>query len=137
MRRYDKSRFLAFGVLQVANTIGLALYGLDLSTSGSGRAAGGIPLLVGLMAACLLMATLAAVRRGRDINLPVWMTVVLFWMAGPLLPLLIAYFAFAKPHDDDNRFGPPAPPADASMWFGALFLLAAPWAVFFFAVELM
>jgi hypothetical protein len=32
MRRYDRSRFLAFGVLPAANAVGLLLYRLGLAT---------------------------------------------------------------------------------------------------------
>lgn len=132
MLRYDRSRFLAFGVLQALNAIGLLLYGLGLATHGTGGAGRSLPVLIVLAVVCLLMALVAAVRRGRDVGWPAWMTVVAFWLSlvvAPVLLGLIAYFAFAKPRPKADTFGSPAPPATMTTWVWALMNLLWPWLV--------
>src|SRR5215218_709011 len=71
MRRYDRSRFLAFGALPVANVAGLLIYGLALATHGTGGAGRSLPALVVIAAVCLLSAMAAAIKRGRDAGWPV------------------------------------------------------------------
>ncbi len=132
MQRYDRSRFLAFGVLPAANTVGLLLYGLGLATHGTGGAGRSLPALVVLAVICLLIALVATVKRGRDIGWATWMTIVIFWVTlgmGPVLLVLIGYFAFAQTREQADRFGPPATPATTSTWVWALMNLLWPWVV--------
>lgn len=131
MKRYDRSRFLAFGVLPAANAVGLLLHGLGLATHGTGGAGRSLPALVVLAGICLLTALLAAVKRGRDIGWATWMTTVIFWVTlgmGPVLLGLIGYLGFAQATEQADRFGPPASPATASTWVLASMNLLWPWA---------
>ena len=132
MRRYDRSYFFAFGVLPAVNTLGLLLYGLGLSTHGSGGAARSLPAILVLAAVCLLITMMAVIKRGRDLAWPTWQTLVVFWLTsgmGPVLLVLIAYFAFAKPKLKAIEFGPPATPATVTTWIWALLNLIWPWMI--------
>jgi multisubunit Na+/H+ antiporter MnhB subunit len=132
MRRYDRSRFLAFGALPLANVAGLLIYGLALTTHGTGGAGRSLPALVVIAAVCLLIAMAAAIKRGRDVGWPVWLTAVAFWAAlgmGPALLLLIGYFAFAKSPAKADELGPPATPPTAATWAWAISNLLWPWVV--------
>ena len=131
MKRYDRSRFLAFGVLPAANAVGLLLYGLGLATHGTGGAGRSLPALLVLAGICLLTALLAAIKRGRDIGWAAWMTTVIFWVTlgmGPVLLGFIGYLAFSKSTGHADRFGLPASPATASTWVWASMNLLWPWA---------
>ena len=132
MKRYDRSHFFAFGVLQAVNVLGLLLYGLDIATRGLAGGKAPLPALIGLAGFCLLMAMAAAVKRGRDLGWAAWMTVVAFWVSfglGPVLLGLIGYLAFAKSKPAGDEFGPPAEPANVGTWVWALANLAWPWVV--------
>ncbi len=131
MLRYDRRRFAAFGLLPCLNIVVLLIYGLGLSTHGTGSAAASLPTLI-VVAALSLLSTLGAViKRGRDIGFPAWATVVAFWvMLGTGLILGgIAYLAFAKAKPGADRFGPPASAAPGTLWFWALLNLGWPWVV--------
>lgn len=128
MQRYDRSRFLAFGVLPALNALGLLLYGLGLATRGGGEQS--VPALLVIAALCLLVAMVATIRRGRDIGWSGWITALLFWAAvslGPALLILIAYFVFARRKNDGDRFGPPPAPAGVITWTWAVLNLLWPW----------
>ena len=127
--RYDRSRFLAFGVLPALNVAGLLLYGLQLSTSSSGGSYRTIPALLIIAGISALIALLALIKRGRDLGWPAWQTIVLFWFGFVLLPLLLGYFAIAKPKENAERFGPAAPPATLITWGWALLNLLWPWMI--------
>lgn len=74
----------------------------------------------------------ATIKRGRDVGWPLWLTLVAFWVTlgmGPVLLVLIGYFAFAKPKPKADEFGPPATRATATTWVWALLNLSWPWVV--------
>jgi uncharacterized membrane protein YhaH (DUF805 family) len=131
LQRYDRSRFLAFGVLPVLNIVGLLLYGLNLATSGAGGAEDAIPALLVMAALCLLLAMLAAIRRGHDVGWSAWLTVPVFWVSlsmGPVLLVLIGYLMFAKSSDKAEEYGPIVAPANLITWIQAVMNLVWPWA---------
>jgi hypothetical protein len=127
MQRYDRSRFLAFGALPALNTLGLLLYGLELSTVGTGGAGRSLPALIGMAGVCLLVALAATIKRGRDIGWPAWQTIVLFWLGSFILPILIGYFSFAKTKEAADQFGPAPPDAGVTTWLWAVLNLLWPW----------
>jgi uncharacterized membrane protein YhaH (DUF805 family) len=130
IQRYDRSRFLAFGVLPVLNVVGILLYGLDMATRGTGSE-DSIPALLGIAALCLLLAMLAAIRRGHDVGWSAWLTVPVFWVSlslGPVLLVLIGYLIFAKSSEKAEEFGPMVAPASAVTWVQAVMNLLWPWA---------
>lgn len=132
MRRYDRPRFFAFGVWPAVNALGLLLYGLGLATQGSGGAGRALPALIVIVVICLALALAATVKRGRDLGLPVWLTVLTFGLAlamGPLLLALVAYLACAKSGPKADQFGAAPPPAHATTWIWALLNLVWPWAI--------
>lgn len=139
MSRFDRTRFVAFGVSTELNAVALALYTLGLATHGVGRAANAQPVLFVLIAVCLLGAMYASIKRGHDVGRPGWQIVLAFWIAfggGPLLLALIGYLAFAKGNAGDNAYGPPPQPTTAATWFWAAIALAAPWITFAIAARL-
>jgi hypothetical protein len=132
MQRYDRSRFVAFGVLPILNLLGLLLYGLMLSTSSTGGAGRSIPTLLVIAGICALIALAATIKRGRDIGWPAWQTAILFWVTlslGPAVLALLGYFAFAKPKEQADRFGLPPSPATLITWYWAVLNLLWPWMV--------
>lgn len=132
MRRYTRSRFAAFGLLPVGNVLALLLYGLVLSTKVSGGGAAPLPAVIVLAVVFLLIAMAAAIKRGRDLGWPAWLTVLGFWIClglGPLLLVLVGYLAFAKTKAQADAFEPAPPPATLVTWIFALMNLIWPWAV--------
>ena len=130
MHRYSRSHFLAFGVLPALNALALLIYGLGLATHGTGGAGRSLPALIGFAAICLLTAMVAAVKRGRDLGWAAWMTLLLFWVAlglGPLVLVLIAYLSTKRNIDAAEPYGPPPSPATWITWVWALINLAWPW----------
>jgi uncharacterized membrane protein YhaH (DUF805 family) len=130
MRRYDRSRFIAFGVLPALNVVALLLYGLALAT-GSGRGSEqAVPALIAMAAVCLLTAMWAAIKRGRDLGWPWWATLLGFWLSvglGPVVLLLVGYLALAKSNPSPQQRQDPPPRADAATWFWAAMNLGWPW----------
>ena len=139
MSRFDRTRFVAFGISSALNAIALALYALGLATHGIGGAANAQPVLFVLIGVCLLGAMYTFIKRGHDIGRPGWQIVLAFWIAlggGPLLLVLIGYLALAKGTAGDNAYGPPPQPMTAATWFWAAVALAAPWMAFAIAARL-
>lgn len=140
MRRYDRTHFVAFGVLPVLNTVAMLIYGLDLATGGAGGAERSIPALLVLALVSAVVALVAAVKRGRDLGWSPWITVVGFWLTlamGPVLIVLMIYLVFAKTKTAADVFGPPATPATAITWYWALMNLIWPWIVLAFLSKLL
>lgn len=128
-QRYNRANFFALGVLPAINAIGLFLYGLSVSTSGTGGAGRSLPVLIVVAVLCLLVSLYAAVKRGHDLGWPAWQTTLayVFTMGmGPLALLLISYFACAKGSPVPNQYGNP-PPASFTVWFWALFIILCSW----------
>ncbi len=139
MKRFDRTRFFAYGVMTAVNAVALALYTLDLATRGRGGAAHAQPVLMVLVGACLIGAMIAAVLRGRDLGRPAWQIVVGFWLSlgtGPIVLLFLGYLAWAKGEVGPNAYGPPPVPAGFVTWLQAVLLLVAPWLVFLVASRL-
>lgn len=131
MPRYDRSRFIAFGVLPAVNAAGLLLYGLGLATHVTGGAEQSLPALIVIAGVCLLTALAAIIRRGRDVGWPGWLTVLVFWVSlalGPVVLALIGYLAFAQSAATADKFGEPATPATLATWIWAFMNLLWPWA---------
>ena len=130
MRRYDRSRFIAFGVLPALNAAALLLYGLALATGGGGGSEQAVPALIAMAAVCLLTAMWAAIKRGRDLGWPWWATLLGFWFSvglGPVVLLLVGYLAFAKSSPNVQEPDGPPSPAAAATWFWAAVNLGWPW----------
>lgn len=105
MRRYDQTRFIAFGLLPAINPIAPLLLGLNLSTHGTGGAGRSAPLVATLAIAPLLCAMVAAIKRGRDIGWSPLHTIAAFWVMlgmGPVLLLRIAV-TFLRKINSQNR----------------------------------
>jgi uncharacterized membrane protein YhaH (DUF805 family) len=132
MRRYDRSRFIAFGVLPALNVVALLLYGLALSTGSGGGSEQAVPALLAMAAVCLLTAMWAAIKRGRDLGWPWWATLLGFWLSvglGPVVLLLVGYLAFARSNPSPLQRQDPPPRASAATWFWAAMNLGWPWVV--------
>ncbi len=136
MQRYDRTRFIAYGVVSAINAVALALYALSLATSGRGPAADAQPVLFVLIGLCLLEVMFAAVMRGHDFGRPGWQLVLLCWLSGPLFPALVFLLAYIKGEPGPNRFGAPPKPPDFMVWFRAAGTLTMPWLIFAGAVLL-
>lgn len=139
MRRYNRSRFFAFGLLQAFNALAMLLYGLGLATHGRGGSERSLPLLIGLVAACLLALGLAAVKRGRDLGWPAALTVLVLLVGaglGPFTLVLLGYFTLARGAVADNAYGPPGAPMNALAGFWAVIALVVPWIMLGIAARL-
>ncbi len=136
MQRFNRQRFLAFGVLSVFNAIALALLTLGLATHGTGPAAAAQPVLFVMIALCLLAALVASVKRGHDLGRPGWQVFLAYWISiagGPLLLAFVGYLAMARGQDRENAYGLPPAPAGIGSWLLAMALLALPWVIFVMA----
>jgi len=133
-RRYNRTEFVAFGVLPMLNTLALLIRGLYISTGSNYAEGKTIPALVVLAALCLLGALVAAVRRGYDLNLNTAASagvLVLCVALTPLLLLVVIALCVAQGRPDPaqpNRFGPPGG-MNVGRWLWAVLWLIAPWAV--------
>lgn len=136
MQRYDRTRFMAWGLVSAGNAGALALYALSLSTHGRGPAANMQPVLFVLIGVCLLETVSAAVMRGHDLGRPGWQLVLLFLVAGPLVLALLFLLAYVRGEPGPNRFGAPPKPPDFMVWFRAAGTLTMPWIIFAGAVAL-
>lgn len=140
MLRHSRSQFFAFGILSLLNVFALLLYGLGLATHGRGGAAASLPLLVVLAVVALLVVPWAAVKRGRDLGWPAWVSIaasVGSLLFGPAVLLVAAYMAFSKGQPESNAFGPPPPPATRAVWVQAIALLLLPWAILAVAARVL
>ncbi len=138
MKRSDRARFLAYGVLTAVNALVLALYALDLATRGRGSASAQTVLLL-LIGLCLIGALIASVKRGHDLGRPAWQIVLGFWLSlatGPVMLLFIGYLAWARGEAGPNAYGPPPAPAGFATGLQAVLMQAAPWFVLLFASRL-
>ncbi len=139
MKRLDRARFFAYGVLTAVNAIVLALYALDLATRGRGSANAQTVLLV-LIGLCLIGALIVSVQRGHDLGRPAWQIVLGFWLSlatGPVVLLFIGYLAWARGEAGPNAYGPPPAPAGFVTGLQAVLMQAAPWFVLLFAARLI
>ena len=125
MLRHDRSRFIAYALPCFANGVGLLLYALDISTSGTSEVGFFPSVILGLI--CLMLIVPLCIKRGRDLDLPAAITCVLLFVLGPLTLLLIGVFTFMKSSAKaDERFGPPPPPAGANVWLSSVSFIALP-----------
>lgn len=133
---YNRSRYIAFGLLPALNIIVLLLHGLNLATHGRGGAAASLPALVVMAGVCVPFVLLAAARRALDLGWSAWQMLAIFLlsiMLGPALLLLIAYLAIAKSKSVPAAEVAAAPgagivgTANTVVW--ALLNLAWPWVV--------
>lgn len=132
MLRYGRDRYLLYGVLQAVNAIALLLFGLQVSTAGGPGSGNSIPVLVGLVALCLLVVAVASVKRGRDLGLQAWITGVLLVVSlatGLLFLALLAYLALARGQAGSNALGPNPPALDVLGLGWGLMALIYPWVV--------
>jgi uncharacterized membrane protein YhaH (DUF805 family) len=137
VQRYDRARFVAWGLVSAGNAVALALYALNLATHGRGPAANLQPVLYVLIGICLLELLSAAVMRGHDFGRPGWQVVLLLLVAGPLAPALLFLLAYARGEPGPNRFGAPPKPPDFMVWLRMAGTLTMPWIIFAGAVALV
>lgn len=132
MPRYNRSQFVAFGVLNFVNAIAWLLYKLGLTTRGAGGASDELPVLLIAAAVCSLAAVIALVRRGYHLGRPAWQTVLGFWLSlclGPVALMHIGYFAFAHGDTEENQYGPRPTRTMATTLVWAILVLVCPWLV--------
>lgn len=132
--RFDRTRFFAFGLLGVFNVIALLLYGLTLSTGGARGLFRGsetsLPVVLVIALACMLVAAVAAVKRGRDLGWPALVTLAAFVVLsslGPAVLLLVLYLAFAKEKPAAQQFGPAPGFAGPATWLLMFVSVVWPW----------
>lgn len=139
MKRFDRPRFVAYGVMTAINAIALALYALGLATHGQGGAANAQPVLFVLIGLSLIGAFFASVLRGHDLGRPWWQIFLGFWLSlgtGPVVLVFLGYLAWARGEAGPNAYGPPPAPAGMATWLQALLMIAAPWLLFAVAARL-
>ncbi|MBI5927613.1 MAG: DUF805 domain-containing protein [Aquabacterium sp.] len=140
MQRFDRSRFVAFGVLPAINAIALLLHGLALSTHGTDGSGRAVPAIAALAIICLLCTLSAAIKRGRDLGLHAGLTLLAFWFSlalGPCLFLYIGYLVFAKSKPKADAFGPPPFQPNIGTWLWSFLNLVWPWFVAVAAARIM
>jgi uncharacterized membrane protein YhaH (DUF805 family) len=132
--RFDRARYFAFGLVSVFNVAGLLLHGLNLSTGGARGLLRGseatLPAVLVISAICLLVAAMAAVKRGRDLGWPALVTLaacVVLTGLGPAVLLLVLYLAFAREKPAAQRFGPSPETAGPVTWLLMLINAVWPW----------
>jgi succinate-acetate transporter protein len=131
-RRYDRARFLAFGASQVLNTLALLIHGLFISTRGSYGEGETIPMLVVFAGLCLLLAGVAAFKRGCDLGWTALKSIgsfLLMWCFPPAVLVLLAYLGWKQGEPMQNAYGDSPGTMGAGSWTLAIALLAAPWIV--------
>ena len=133
---YNRSRYIAFGLLPALNIMALLLYGLDLATRGKGGGEASLLKLVVMAGLCVPFVLLAAARRALDLGWSAWQMLAILLlsiMLGPALLLLIAYLAIAKSKSVPAAEVAAAPGAgildSANTVVWALLNLAWPWVV--------
>lgn len=130
--RHDRTRFVLFGLLPLANILGILIYGLQQSTAGRGGGAASIPWLVVIVCIYLLMTMVPVIKRGCDLAIPAWLTPILFWFSLGVfigLPILVGAFAFMKSRPGAEKFGPAPEPAGVITWAWAFMNLIWPWVI--------
>lgn len=132
--RIDRTRFFAFGLMGVFNVLALLLHGLNLSTGGARGLLRGsetsLPVVLVIAAICLLVAAVAAVKRGRDLGWPALVTLAAFVVLtslGPAVLLLVLYLAFAKEKPGAQQFGPSPGSAGPATWLLMFVSVVWPW----------
>ncbi len=133
--RFDRTRYFAFGLLSVFNVLALLLHGLNLSTGGARGLLRGseatLPVVLVITALCLLVAAMAAVKRGRDLGWPALVTLAALLVGtglGPGVLLLLLYLTFAKEKPAAQQFGPSPATAGPVTWLLAFVNAVWPWA---------
>lgn len=131
--RYDRTRYIALGLLPILNAVWLPLYTLGIVSFGHALSGSAwAPALLVMMALSVLIAMPAIVRRGRDLG---WrggkgtLAFVAGWLLPPVALGLLLYLAFAPSNPAGDRFGPAPGPAPLLVWVRAIVILALPWAV--------
>lgn len=134
MPRFGRLRLAAFGLVSLFNVLGLLVRGRNLSAAGSSGLLHGSeasrPAVLLVAAACLGVAAMAAVRRGRDLGWPALVTLafcVVGLGTGPGVLLLALYLAFARSNPGADAYGAPAPAVGLSTGVSALASLVGPW----------
>ncbi len=132
--RFDRFRFFAFGLVSVLNVLGLLVHGLNLSTGGARGLLRGsetsLPVVLAIAATCLLVAAVAAVKRGRDLGWPALVSLaacVVLTSLGPAVLLLVLYLAFAKEKPAAQQFGPTPAFAGPTTWLMMFVNAVWPW----------
>lgn len=133
MNRHNRLQFALLGLPAVINTLAM----LVVSFNSTFRSGNGYKWLIPMLAAlvCLLLATLFAAKRGRDLGWPAAGTagiLVVSVVFGPvvLIPVGVLLFMPAKPGAD--RFGPAPDPHSLLLWPLALILAGWPWLLMVF-----
>lgn len=128
MKRIGRAHFALVGVPATINALAM----LVVSFNSTFRIGSGytwlLPLTVAL--ACLALATVCAIRRGRDLGWAPVSTLAAFVLCilfGPVVLLILALLAFMPPRPAAAQFGPPPRPVGPVTSLGALVLAGAPW----------
>lgn len=128
MRRIGRAHFVLLGVPATINALAM----LVVSFNSTFRTGSGytwlLPLAVAL--ACLAVATVCAIRRGRDLGWAPVSTLAAFVLCilfGPVVLLIIALLAFMPSRPSAAQLGPPPRPAGPVTLLVALVLAGAPW----------
>lgn len=128
MKRIGRAHFALVGVPATINTLAM----LVVSFHSTFRVGSGytwlLPLAVAL--ACLAVATVCAIRRGRDLGwapVSTFAAFVLCILFGPVVLLILGLLAFMPSRPSAAQFGPPPGPVGPVTLLGALALAGAPW----------
>lgn len=139
MQKHRPAQFVAFGLLPLLNALVLALYGLELSTGG-GHGEDALPVIIVLIFANLLLAMVSAVKRGLDLELAPWKTLLVFWLSlclGPAVLLLLVYFCRAPSKCQDNAPADGAALNSFRLAWQAFLLLFVQWAALLMLSEIL
>ncbi|MBL8348334.1 MAG: hypothetical protein JNN03_23100, partial [Rubrivivax sp.] len=89
-----------------------------------------LPVVLVIAAICLLVAAVAAVKRGRDLGWPALVTLAAFVVLtglGPAVLLLVLYLVFAREKPAAQQFGASPDTAGPVTWLLMLVNAVWPW----------
>lgn len=129
MLRFDRLRFVAFGLPALLNALLLPGYALL-----TGPAAGDVGLSVyGVLALLSLLVALACVvKRGRDLGWSPPTTLAGAALSVALMPACffgLAALMLGGSHPRVEGYGPTPAPASKEIWLGSAMMLLGPWGV--------
>jgi len=135
MQRHARRHFFAFGLLPALNVVALLIYGLMLSTSGTGNTGRSLVVILGSSVLMLACAVASAIKRGRDLGFTPASTVgavVVSLLFGPVFLLLVAWFALKSTPEGASQLEEPL----GIRWLWSPVLLLIPWAALLVASAL-
>lgn len=130
--RYDRTRFIALGLLPLLNALLLPLSTLFMVRYGHALAGQDwVPVIGVAMLTSVAIALRAMVRRGRDLGWTRRGGAIAFtagWLLPPATLGLLLYLASAKAKAAADRFGPAPGPASPLVWIASIVVVATPYA---------